>query len=69
MLKEIAAHRTQEESEIAALRDVAESERAAIYAQNAKVAAAIVPTDKQIKLNVGGVYFDTSQRTLISARG
>ena len=64
MLKELTAQRARDEAGVAALREIVDRDRAAVDAEKANMKAAMPSFDKKVKLDVGGVRFNTSLSTL-----
>ena len=64
MLEEIAAQRKREKAEIEDLREAVLRDRAALDDEIQRMATAMPSTDEKLKLNVGGVRFETSRSVL-----
>ena len=69
ILRGATAELAQRRADIEALRQTAEDERAALDAQRARIRVANVATDDQVRLDVGGVRYETSRATLTRVEG
>ena len=64
MFKQLAAQRARDEAEVDVLREIVDRDRAAVDAEKANMKAAMPSFDEKVKLNVGGVRYESSRSTL-----